>query len=47
MNQSNNQRKEHQHSWWHLITITSGIVYKCDCGELLEPRPWWKFWGKS
>lgn len=29
---------KHRHSWWHLITIKSGNVYKCDCGEMLEPK---------
>lgn len=35
---------KHEHSWWHLVTTTSGAVYKCDCGAFNEPKSWWRFW---
>lgn len=34
----------HYHSWWYLTQHTGGIVYKCDCSAIKEPRAWWKFW---
>jgi len=41
------EARYHYHQWWHLLTITSGPIYKCDCGAIKEPAPWWRFWNRS